>query len=161
MKRGGLARYEVVCVFLWLFVLAGACQRTAATRAALKAQESEWSTRISALRDRQVEAAARLSRIPSRAGDGDDGGWEAQRRRVESYVEGTKLTLSDVDVRRKESVAEVEAALEKGRADSETTLGEASARMSGFLAMQEQQLVSTEDALARLEEGGRTGGQGR
>jgi len=80
---------------------------------------------------------------------------------VESYVEGTKLRLSDVDVRRKESVAEVEAALEKGRADSENTLGEASARMSGFLAMQEQQLVSTEDALARLEEGGRTGGQGR
>src|SRR5215467_6050969 len=98
-------------------ILSGGCDRTGATRTALKDRDSQWSASLAALRSRQTETVARLAQVPSAPPSGGDArGWEAQRRRVEASVAGVATTLADVESRRKQSVAEVEASLAQGRA---------------------------------------------
>lgn len=131
-------------------VMAGmSCLRTNATETELKNAQAEWTTRLTALKNRQADLAAQLqSRQPSDNSVND----LASRRRLEAAVIGGQQAVDDIEREVQRIGTEVGAA--SSPAD---TLLEARVRMADYLAAQEEALATAQGQLALVQQGG--GGQ--
>jgi len=147
----GRSWFRVLGFASWLVAAVVGCQGTGAVREELRARDAEWSSRLSALGNRQAELAARFAQLPAVGGGDDEALARAGRQRLEASTRAQRVTLSNLEMARRQSVAQVEAALQQGHAQAETALADASARMNQYFAQQEQALASTEGALASAQ----------
>jgi predicted nucleic acid-binding Zn-ribbon protein len=139
--------------WLLLFVvgtvaLAGACDKSDQTRSALETHRTEWSRQIAALKSRTSDLEQRFKGLPPQSGATAIAD-QAQRRRLQASIIGTRQTLADMESHLAESAREIETAIRQGQTEGEEALNGVIARMNEYVGQQEQTLALNEDALTR------------
>lgn len=139
-----------VTALVFVLTCSASCDRSQQMRSTLSAQKSDWSRQLSVLQQRGVELEVRLRSLPS-IGAGEDGAVEqAQRRRLEASIAGSRQSLTDVDHYVAQSAGEVEAAISRNEAEGEEALSALRTRMSEHLQRQDEELAVSEAALTRM-----------
>src|SRR5262245_27249867 len=131
--------------------LAGACDKSDQTRSALEIHRTEWDKQISALSRRNSDLEARFRALPAPKGD-DLVAAQAQRRRLQASIVGTKQTLADIQSHLTDSAQQVEAAIGQGPVEGEEALNGVIVRMNEYVRLQEQTVAVNEDALLHTGE---------
>ena len=133
---------------LGAIALAGACDKSDELRSTLETRRSAWVQRVSALQSRASNLEQRLKAQPPPAGNAPVAE-QAQRRRLEAAVAGSRQTLFDMQTHITESVRDVETAIGQDRVQGEEALTGVASRMNEYVQQQEQALAANEEALTR------------
>ena len=133
-----------------VIALAGACDKSDDLRSALESHRTNWVQRVSALQDRASGLEQRLKAQPP--GGNATIAAQAERRRLEASIAGSRQTLFDMQTHVTDSVREVETALRQGSAQAEETLNGVVGRMNEYVRLEEQTLAVNEAALTRIGE---------
>jgi hypothetical protein len=132
-----------------VWVTASGCDRTERLRTELDVARSEWMHRLASVRAQQVEQAARFQQLPAAQGDIPA---QAQRRRLEAQIAGSRQTGFDTQTHIDDTVREVEAAITRGETEGAEALQAARVHMAELLQTQEQELGASRGTLAAFGE---------
>ena len=145
------SRWRLPMALALALTLAGACDKSDRTRAELDTHRAEWSRQISALKSRASDLEARFKGLPSLSG-GAAIAEQAQRRRLEASIIGTRQTLADMESHLADSAREIEAAIQQDQTRGEEALTGVVARMNEYVRREGQTVAMNEDVLIRLGE---------
>lgn len=130
-------------------IFGGGCDRTERLRTELDVARSEWIHRLDALRARQGEQEAHLRTLPPAVGDIVA---QAQRRRLEAEIAGSRQTGFDAHTYVDDTVRDVEAAITRGESEGQEALEAARLRMADVLGARAQALGASDVTLAAFGE---------
>jgi hypothetical protein len=137
---------------VFVISLSSGCDKSGQIRSELQSHQAEWSSRLAAMRGREVTLEGRFAALPAPSGGKDADVQQAQRRRLEASIAGSRQTLADIQLHVEESAREVEAAIGHGETEGQEALEAVSARMGEYLHRQEEELASGEAAVIRVAE---------
>jgi len=131
--------------------LGGGCDKGDEIRSTLETDRAAWDRQVAALRTNVSDLEARFQALPPAPTKGEGAvAAQAQRRRIQASIIGTKQTLFDIQSHIAASVGEVEEGIRQGDDQGNQALNGVAGRVNEYLRQQQQSVAVTQDAMTRM-----------